>query len=206
MKFKPLPCAAVGAVFFLITPSIAPASSPTVWVQGAIHEVRSTLSGQEAGVGLTHEQRREMSRVFGKCFNFPEMARMALGRHWQPLSQQQRREFVHLFRKLLEQSHLWKMSTHAGVEQHYVGEDIDNNRAVVEALVKAKDSEIPIDYFLVQHNGAWKIYDVGVDGVRLSRIYRSQFNKVILKTSFDDLLRKMSLKLEEVAMEAAVQK
>ncbi len=206
MNITALARAMVGAGFLIMVPSIGLAGSPTDWVQATILEVRSSLAAQEPGVRLTPEQLTEMYRVFGERFSFGEMARMALGQHWRQLSPKQRTEFTDLFRKLLERSHMWEMSTHAGVEQQYVGESIEDGRAVVEALVKAEDGEIPINYFLLQHNGAWKIYDLAIDGVRLSQVYRAQFSKVISKSSFEELIRRMSLKLEEVAMEAAVQK
>lgn len=204
MRIRPLTCAAVGAVCLLTAPGFALAGSPTEWVREGIREVGKTSPSQAPGDELTPEQRSEISRVFGKLCDFPTMARMSLGRHWRDISPKQRTEFTHLFRRLLEQSHMWQMSTHAGAEQRFVGENIDDGRAVVEAEVKMDGGEIPVNYFLVQNNGAWKIYDLGVDGVRLSQIYRSQFNKVILKGSFEDLMQRMSRKLEEVAMEAAV--
>ena len=204
MKIRTWTSAAVGAACLLTAPGIGLAGSPTEWVRNSIREMGKTSPGQGPGAEVTQEQRNEVSRVFGKLCDFPEMARMALGPHWRDISPKQRTEFTNLFRKLLEQSHMWQMSTHAGVEQRFVGESIDDGRAVVEAEVHMDDGEIPVNYFLVQRNGAWKIYDVGVDGVRLSQIYRSQFNKVILRGSFEDLMQRMLRKLEEVAMEAAV--
>ncbi|MFQ5658670.1 MAG: phospholipid-binding protein MlaC [Candidatus Methylomirabilales bacterium] len=204
MKITTLTRAAVGAVFFLTAPGIALAGSPSEWVQDTIREVKETAPSPEPGAELTPEQRREMSRILGKLCDFPTMARMALGRHWRDISPKQRTEFTGLFRKLLEQSHMWQMSTHSGIEQRFVGESIDEDRAVVEAVVQMDDSEIPVEYFLVQDKPAWKVYDLSVDNVRLSHIYRSQFNKVIVKTSFEDLMKRMSRKLEEVALEAAV--
>lgn len=187
-------------------PGLAVAGSPTDWVQGTILEVKNTLAIQDSGTELTPEQALEISRVFGNRFSFQEMARLALGQHWQQLSAQERTKFVRLFRGLMEQSHLWRLSTHAGVEQRYVGERIEGDRAVVQALVKADDGDIPVDYILVPHNGSWKISDLNIDGVKLSATYRSEFNRVISKSSYKELVRKMSVKLEEVTMEARSQR
>ena len=187
-------------------PSLAVAGSPTDWVQGTILEVKNTLAIQDSGTELTPEQVLEISRVLGNRFSFPEMARLALGQHWQQLSAQERTEFVRLFRGLMEQSHLWRLSTHAGVEQRYVGERIEGDRTIVQALVKADNDDIPVDYILVPHNGSWKICDLNIDGVKLSATYRSEFNRVIRKSSYKELVRKMSVKLEEVTMEARSQR
>ena len=191
---------------YIALPGLAVAGSPTDWVQGTILEVKNTLAIQDSGTELTPEQVLDISRVLGNRFSFREMARLALGRHWQQLSAQERTEFVQLFRGLLERSHLWKLSAQAGVEQRYVGERIEGDRAVVQALVKADDGDIPVDYILVPHNGSWKISDLNIDGVKLSATYRSEFNRVISKSSYKELVRKMSVKLEEVTMEARSQR
>ncbi|MFQ5801647.1 MAG: phospholipid-binding protein MlaC [Candidatus Methylomirabilales bacterium] len=206
MKTNSLTIRLVLVVSFLVLPGIAAAGSPTDWVRASVLEVKSTLSGQEPGAGLTQEQFSKTSRVLGKCFNFHKMAVLALGRHWRQRSPQERQEFVHLFRELLERSFLLKLSTHAGVVQRYVGESIERDRAIVQALVKAEVGEVPIDYFLLRHDDTWKVYDLGIEGVRLSRIYRAQFNKVITRSSYNELLRRMHLKLEEAVMEADVQR
>ena len=83
---------------------------------------------------------------------------------------------------------------------------IEGDRAVVQALVQADDGELPISYILVPHNASWKICDLNIDGVKLSATYRSEFNRVIRKSSYKELVRKMSAKLEEVTMEARSQR
>ncbi len=68
-------------------------------------------------------------------------------------------------------------------------------------MVVTDDTEIPVDYYLIRQNGSWKICDLGIDGMRLSMIYRAQFNRVISKDSYKDLVRRMQNKLQEVAYE-----
>lgn len=184
-------------------PGLAVAGSPTDWVQGTVDEVKNTMAIQDSGTELTQAQVIEISRVLGNRFSFREMARLALGKHWQQRSAQERTEFVQLFRGLMERSHLWSLSTQAGIEQRYVGERIEGDRTVVQALVQSEDGEIPIDYVLVPYNGSWKICDLNIDGVKLSQTYRAEFNRVISKSSYKELVRKMSVKLEEVAMETS---
>ncbi len=201
MKINTLAVRLVVLAISLALPGLAMAGPPTDWVQGTILEFKNTLAIQDSGTEPTPEQVLKISRVLWNRFSFREMARLALGQHWQQLSAQERTEFVRLFRGLMEQSRLWRLSTHAGVEQRYVGERIEGDRTIVQALVKADDGDIPVDYILVPHNGSWKICDLNVDGVKLSATYRSEFNRVISKSSYTELVRRMSVKLEEVAFE-----
>lgn len=194
-------------VFCLVHPGNVLAGSPTDLVQATVLDVRSILSNQQAGAALTPEQSRQISRVISKRFDFNEMARLALGRHWQRRSPQERKKFVRLFRDLMARSQLLGMATGADVERRYVGERLEGGaRAVVHTLVKANQDEIPIDYFLLQQDRAWRICDLRIDDVTLSEIYRTQFNKVIRRNSYAEVVRQMRLKLEEVTLEAVTQR
>jgi phospholipid transport system substrate-binding protein len=51
----------------------------------------------------------------------------------------------------------------------------------------------------MQANGNWKIYDVVIENISLVNNYRSQFNRVITRSSFDDLMQKMKDKQFETA-------
>ena len=195
----------ISVISFLLVPSMAVADSPTDWIRGTLGDVRSTLAEHSADGEVSREELIEMSRLIDERFDFPEMARLALGSHWQQRSPQERKEFITLFQRLLARSHFMKIPTKAKAEQRYVGEQIEGDRAVVQAVVMAEDNEIPVDYALVRYNGTWKIYDLGIDGMRLSEIYRSQFNKVISTGSYDDLVRRMQIKLQEVTFGAGAQ-
>ncbi len=202
MKTNPLALRSVAVVAScLVLPSTAVASSPTELVQAALLVVKTVLSAQAPGAALNQEQSRQITRTINEHFDFHEMARLALGGHWQQRLPQERDEFVALFGGLMARSQLLGMATKADVTQRYVGERIEENRAVVHAQVKAGESDVSIDYFLLRQDGVWKVCDLRIDGVRLSDIYRAQFNKVIQGRSYDELVRQMRLKLEEVTFE-----
>jgi phospholipid transport system substrate-binding protein len=46
-------------------------------------------------------------------------------------------------------------------------------------------------YKLYSADNTWKIYDVEIEGVSIIRSYRSQFNEILQKGTFDELLQKM---------------
>jgi phospholipid transport system substrate-binding protein len=206
MKAAPVTRMVVTVISCLLVPTTVLASSPTDWIRGTLGDVRSALADHGSDGKSSQERFVDMSRMMAQFFDFPELARLALGQHWQQRSPQERKEFVSLFGKLIARSHFMKIPSKAKAEQRYVGERIEGDRAVVQAVVMAEDNEIPIDYALVRYNGTWKIYDLGIDGMRLSEIYRSQFNKVISTASFDELVRRMQIKLQEFAVEAGAER
>ena len=57
---------------------------------------------------------------------------------------------------------------------------------------------MPIDYHLLKRGERWRVYDVSIEGVSLIANYRTQFNSVIRTSSYDQLLRKMRSRVEEM--------
>ncbi len=47
----------------------------------------------------------------------------------------------------------------------------------------------------------WKIYDVVAEDISLVNNYRSQFNRVITRSSYDELVSRMKQKLSEATDE-----
>ncbi len=201
MENKRLTWALMAVVSFMLLPNIAAAESPKEWVKTTVAEMQNVLPNNGREEPLTEEQLGKVSRLIDDSFDFPKLARMVLGQHWKKRTSVEQQEFISLFRKLLVQSHVMKAATEAKAEQRFLGEEVEMDRAVVQAVAKVDDAEIPIEYVLVRHDGTWKIYDLGVDGMRLSQIYRSQFNKVISQSSYADLMKRMKMKLEEIAMD-----
>jgi len=47
----------------------------------------------------------------------------------------------------------------------------------------------------------WRVYDVLIEGVSLVGNYRTQFNKIIQSSSYDELIKKMKTKQDELAFD-----
>ena len=65
-------------------------------------------------------------------------------------------------------------------------------------IITKKGTEVPIDYRLLKRGERWRVYDVSIEGVSLIANYRTQFNSVIRTSSYDQLLRKMRSRVEEM--------
>jgi phospholipid transport system substrate-binding protein len=48
-----------------------------------------------------------------------------------------------------------------------------------------------MDYRLVLKDGRWSAYDIIIDGVSLVSNYRSQFQKIIRESSYEELVNKL---------------
>ena len=150
------------------------------------------------GPDRTEERRVAVTKIAQEIFDFPEVARRSLARHWQPLTDKQREEFTALFADLLERSYVSKIELYSGEKITYANERIDGDTATVATRIATKSgAEVPIDYRLLKKGPRWLVYDVNVEGVSLVSNYRTQFNKIIQTSSFQELIRKMRTRQDE---------
>ena len=83
-----------------------------------------------------------------------------------------------------------------------MGETTEPDGAIVRTrLVTRQDTEIPIDYRMHARGDKWLVYDVLIEGVSLISNYRTQFNKIITTSSYQELVKKMKSKQEEFIQE-----
>jgi phospholipid transport system substrate-binding protein len=111
----------------------------------------------------------------------------------------ERQEFVTLFTNLLERSYAGKIDLYDGEIVIFTGEAVEDNFARVDTkIISKRGEEYSIDYKLLRTNGDWRIYDVVVEHISLVNNYRSQFNRVISNSSYENLIKKINQKLKEL--------
>lgn len=141
------------------------------------------------------ERRAAVRRVANAIFDFEEISRRSLGRHWHGRTEAERAEFVHLFGDLVERSYFTKIDTYSGEKIAFIGEAIDGDQATVRTKIITKQgTEIPVDYRMSRHGDRWRAYDVSIEGVSLVANYRTQFDRIIQRTSFQQLVKQVRQK------------
>ena len=177
----------------LAAATAAQAMTPTETVKSRVDEAIQGLGQTPSATAESAERRRtEIRRAADSLFDFTEMSRRALGRHWADRTAAERDEFVRLFTDLIARSYIGKIDRYAGEAIAYTGERVDGDEASVRSqVVTAKGSQIPVEYRLHRINENWTAYDVLIENVSLVGTYRSQFDRIIKSDSFADLLRRL---------------
>jgi phospholipid transport system substrate-binding protein len=177
----------------LIAATAAQAMTPTETVKSRVDEAIQGLSQTPSATAESAERRRaEIRRAADSLFDFTEMSRRALGRHWADRTAAERDEFVRLFTDLVARTYIGKIDRYAGEAIAYTGERVEGDEASVRSqVVTAKGSQIPVEYRLHKTNENWTAYDVFIENVSLIGTYRSQFDRIIKTESFGDLLRRL---------------
>ena len=180
--------------------SHAGAGLPTDQLRGNVDRVLKLVADPALkGGDRAKDRRTAVRRVADDFFAFDETAKRSLGRHWQSRTPAEQREFVQVFSDLLERSYLTKIELYGGEKIQYIGESIDGDQAIVKTKIFTKqESEIPVDYRMLNRADKWLVYDVVIEGVSLISNYRTQFNKIIQTTSYQELVKKIKAKDAEL--------
>lgn len=179
--------ALVGVIFLFVALPLS-AGAPADQTRVTIEKVLTILKDPVA----KSERRERLRQVIYPSFDFAEMAKRALGPHWQRRSQTEQQEFVKLFTDLVESSYVDAIESYDGEKVAVADEKRDKDLAEVNTkIVTRKGEAFSVDYKLHQANGSWKIYDAIIENVSLVNNYRSQFNRIIAQSSYGDLITKM---------------
>ena len=134
----------------------------------------------------------EVVEIVTPMFDFKLMGKLSLGKkYWPDLSPEQRERFTELFVERLRQSYLNKLTAYTDEKIIYESPVAVKKKVHMPTLLISKGKKISMLYKLYSSNNSWKIYDVEIEGVSIIRSYRSQFNEILQKDTFDDLLQKM---------------
>ncbi len=147
-------------------------------------------------------RRAALRKTIDERFNYRQMVMRSLAKNWDSRSDQEKQQFISLFKALLENSYASKLESYQDEKIDYLGETIKGEYALVKTAVVRPSSTIAVDYKLIQENGVWRVYDFIIEGVSMIRNYRSQFTKIIRKDSYEVLVQKLTDKINELERES----
>jgi phospholipid transport system substrate-binding protein len=175
------------AAWLMVASALAATAGPRDVVQTAVTRVivamREDPSRQHA--------RAEIRSAAASLFDFEEMARRTLTRHWAGRSPAEQAEFVKLFTELLERSYIGRIESWSGEKIVYTSEVVDGGFASVRSKIITRRAEVAIEYRLLQRDGAWRVYDVLMDGVSFVSTFRRAFDRILQQGSWPGLMEKM---------------
>jgi phospholipid transport system substrate-binding protein len=123
------------------------------------------------------------------------MAKRSLGPHWGRRTAEEQQEFIKIFAGLLGRSYADNIESYSSQNVLYTREVEDKEYAEVDTKIVAdKRADVSINYKLHSVNKQWKVYDLVIEDISLVNNYRSQFDRVIARSSFEDLVRIMKKK------------
>ena len=166
------------------------AATPKETVEAGVNKLLQTLGAPAFKAKSKDERVAIIGKEIDTVFDFTELSRRTLGREWKKMSAEQQKEFVDLFRQLLQGVYADRLLAYSDQKIIFGKETmLKKGRAEVQSFLQTSDGKkIPLFYRLTDKSGSWKVYDVIIEGVSMVKNYRTQFREIISKDSPEKLL------------------
>ncbi|HTM44710.1 MAG TPA: ABC transporter substrate-binding protein [Polyangiaceae bacterium] len=150
--------------------------------------------------GKATGQDGQVAKVFDTMLDYQTLAQDSLNEHWSELSDQQKKEFSDILKRLVQRAYRHSLDKTLGYDVSYRGHVEKDSGTLVQTQASNRtnnrEEPISIDYLLRDAGGQWLVVDIVTEGSSLVKSYRSQFNRIIKKEGFDALVRRMKAKLD----------
>jgi phospholipid transport system substrate-binding protein len=182
--------AGVLVILWLVSPLVAHSSVPLDMLKVHIDKILEVLRDPALkGDSGRKVKKKRIQAISEEMFDFTELSKRSLAQNWNKFNPDQQKEFIRLYKSLLEETYSDKVSSYTD-EKIVIKRDVNLSEKTVEVqtTVITKTSEVPIDYRLIEKNGDWKVYDVVIEGVSLVSNYRTQFREILASRTPEALL------------------
>lgn len=175
------------------------AGGPTDQVRATVDKVLAAVRNASLKSSTQkNDLRVQLAEIIYPRFDFGEMAKRSLGPQWGRRTAEEQREFVKLFTELLGRSYIDRIESYSSQNVVYTREAEDKEYAEVDSsVVSDKLEKVSLNYKLHSVDKEWRVYDLVIEDISVVNNYRSQFSRVIARSSFEELLRMLKAKQSE---------
>jgi len=201
-----------GAVF-AATPAAAPATTngkpaPTaVDASGPSELIESSANVILSGIDTRRAEFRKdptglydlVEKTLLPNFDTPYAAQLVLGQHWREATPDQRKRFVDAFYKSLLYQYGDAMIDFTAdrlkvFPTKVAAEDV---RATVRTEIKRSNgTKVAVNYTMRKVNGAWKAWDVVIDGISYVKSYREDYGADVQQNGLDAVIARLEAKAQ----------
>ena len=184
-------------ILCLIFPVSSFSGQPTEAVKGNLDKVLDVLRDPSLKAESAKKAKKDKIRdISEEMFDFTELSKRSLGKNWSKFNPDQQKEFVGLYKSLLEDAYADKIMLYTDVKIVFSKEVALTEKTVeVQSTVLRKSGEVPIYYRVVMKDGVWRVYDVVIEGISLINNYRSQFKEILVNKPPESLLETLRKKI-----------
>jgi phospholipid transport system substrate-binding protein len=172
----------------------AAAESPTAFLKSKDKKLKPLLADAD-------KNKKKILSVIGSMMDFEALCKDSLGKHWEPRTDAERKDFSDTLRALIEKNLIRRLKDSRDQVITYGQETASGETASVVTVVKAgagpRADETEIVYKLRKRGNSWIVTDMVTDGISLVSNYRDTFNTHITKDGWAGLMKKMKDKLAE---------
>ncbi len=176
---------------FLICPFTVFAGQPLATVEKHVNDALAVLRDPSLKGEPAKKTREDKIRAISeKMFDFTELSKRTLGSDWKKFNPDQQKEFIQLYKDILEGAYKDKILSYTNEKILFQKEiSLSENKAEIQSYILSKNVETPVFYRVILKGNDWKVYDVVIEGVSLIKNYRTQFREILSNKSPEELLK-----------------
>ena len=175
-------------LLLLVVP--ARAATPLEYTRTTLEQAKTIVSNSQ-----THNEKlAALSTLFSKFLDTDAMGQEALGSHWSSFTPDQQKEFLGLFRELLQRTYVQKLLLFENPNFVYAGQQSTGAGAVVDTKIVTPRDQFDVTYRLKPVGDTWMATSITVEDVSLTANLGSQLNDLLSRMSVGDVLALMRRK------------
>ena len=176
-----------------MTPVQVRADTALDTVKSRINQVLAVLRDPAFKSDSDKEAKKKRLRaIFDSTFDYLELSRATLSRNWDKLKPEQQKDFMQLYRTLLENVYMDTILSYKDQEVVFGKErSLGENRVEVDTKLISGSTETPINFRLVSKGSDWWVYDFVIENISVVSNYRSQFGRILTKQSPEEMLESL---------------
>jgi phospholipid transport system substrate-binding protein len=192
--------AALAFAFALPAPPASPAAGDEpALVIDRLHRVLLEVMKNAETLGYAGRYQKVLPAVTAS-YDTAFMARKSVGRHWDELSDDQKRKWLDLFLRLTASTYAGRFTGWSGQSFETLGtEDAAAETRIVRTVLRnPEDEDVELNYRMRRTENGWRIIDVYLDGtVSELALRRSEYSSVLKKDGFDSLVSSVDRKISD---------
>lgn len=144
---------------------------------------------------------KQLAPVIKETHDLANIARIAVGRYWQQLDDQQKNQLIDTFSALSIATYANRFDNYSGETFQILSEEKpESNLAIVHALfIEPEGEKLRFDYMLHLTREGWRIINITVEGVSDLALKRAQFTSTLRREGFNNLIAKLKDMIKENA-------
>ncbi len=167
-----------------------------------VDRLQSTLiEAMKGGAAIGFNGRYEVLQpVVLKTHRLKSIARVAIGRYWRDLSDEEQQTYLEVFSRLSVSGYASRFWKFQGEHFEIISENpLKSGKVVIRSILYLKDDDtIAFEFVLSEVGDEWKIINVIAKGISDLAIKRAEYTSIMSKDGFETLLDKISESIEKL--------
>ena len=209
MTFKLLARQLATCVLLLTSVTALATGSPDEVITSAVDELAAALDGRKDELAQDRDALYAViDDILLPRFDRTYAARFVLATHWRAADDGQRRRFINAFYGAMLNKYADGVLEFEEDRVKVLPFREDPNRnpkkpVVVKTEVRLNDGQkVPVNYWLINRNSEWRIFDVNIEGISYVQNFRAELDSEIRSSSLDSVIARLESEAGISAAEA----